>query len=102
MAKLQVPSNAEVVRKEGRRWPLLLVLVIASLLIATGVAYGGRWAYREFVEDEPSGTPAELQGQGGESREGASEQSQPAGEGADTTESQQSGTESEPLPDTGG
>ena len=102
MAKLQVPSNAEVVRKEGRRWPLLLLLVIASLLIATGVAYGGRWAYREFVEDEPAGTPAELQSEA--APEGATERSQQSGDSSNSAESEPSGTETEtsPLPDTGG
>ena len=97
MAKLQVPSNAEVVRREGRRWPLLLLLFVASLLIATGVALGGRWAYREFIEEEPAGTPAELQG-----GEAQPEQQQQSTEGTGSTESGQGGTESEPRPDTGG
>jgi hypothetical protein len=95
MAKLQVPSNAETIRREGRRWPLLLLLIIVSLIVATGVALGGRWVYREYVEDGPKqAAPAETQ---------ATEQSQTEQQnGGDESQQQQGGTETGPLPDTGG
>ncbi|OGL25999.1 hypothetical protein A2708_01965 [Candidatus Saccharibacteria bacterium RIFCSPHIGHO2_01_FULL_49_21] len=102
MVKDKVPSDAKTVRREGRRWPVLLTLIIASLVVATAVAFGARWVYREYIEDEPAGTPAELQG--GEVPDNAGERSQQSGGEGDSAGSEQggTGTETSPLPDTGG
>ena len=99
MAKDQIPSNAEVVRREGRRWPILLALVLAALLISTAIALGGRWAYREFIKEEPA-VPSPTQAEA--STEQQTQQLQSSEEEAGTTETQQGGSQTEPLPDTGG
>ncbi|PJE65226.1 hypothetical protein COU91_02745, partial [Candidatus Saccharibacteria bacterium CG10_big_fil_rev_8_21_14_0_10_47_8] len=45
----------ELHKKEGRRWPVLLVFFLLALAVATGVVLAGRWAYRE-VSNKDSGS----------------------------------------------
>jgi len=96
MAKDQIPSNAEVVRKEGRRWPILLALVIAALLVSTAVALGGRWAYREFIKDEPLKNPSPTQAGNVPTEESVQSSSE------EESQQKQNGNSDTELPATGG
>ncbi|OGL25276.1 hypothetical protein A3A68_01420 [Candidatus Saccharibacteria bacterium RIFCSPLOWO2_01_FULL_48_13] len=97
MAKDQIPSDAEEIRWEGRRWPLLVVLIVVALLLATALTLGGRWAYRQIFEDQPTKqepTKSETQNQQPEAEtQNQSEIEAPA---------PPTGDDSEPLPSTGG
>ena len=50
-------TQTEIYRRESRRWPILLILVLGALLFSTAVALGSRWVYREFVKDQPAQSP---------------------------------------------
>jgi len=43
---------------EGRRWPLIVLHLLAALIIATSVVYLGRWIYRSSVHTTK--TPGKL------------------------------------------
>lgn len=96
-------TRTEVYRREGSRWPILLGLIVAALIVATAVALGGRWAYRELTKNEPEkAAPASgTQNQPAEQVAPAtpeSDQSQPAVGGTQTENPSAGDT---PLPRTG-
>lgn len=53
VSQIEFPSNT------GRRWPMLFVALAAALIIALGLFYGGRWAYRSIFSDDEPAIPAE-------------------------------------------
>ncbi len=55
------PVPYEFHKREGRHWPLLLAYGLAALLLAIGLVFGGRWAYRELKNDKsaPQTVPAD-------------------------------------------
>lgn len=48
------PIPHEYQRKEGRRWPVILIYGLLALLIAITVVFAGRWVYREVTNNPPS------------------------------------------------
>lgn len=96
-------TDTEIYRREGSRWPILLGLIVAALVVATAVALGGRWAYRELTKDEPekAAPAADTQNQPAEQVAPVtpeSDQSQPAVGGTQTETTPAGDT---PLPRTG-
>lgn len=55
------PIPYEFHKKEGRRWPVLLVYFLLALIVSTGIVFAGRWAYREVSNNPPSSKPAPAQ-----------------------------------------
>jgi len=99
--KSEKNQNTQVFRREGRNWLILLLLVLAALVVATGITLGSRWVYREYIEDEPEPvSPLEIQSEGQTAPADATEQKTQT-EGAGSSESNQN-EPSEPLPATGG
>lgn len=48
-------SQIEFNNNPDRRWPMLFAALAVALVIALGLFYGGRWAYRSiFGDDEPT------------------------------------------------
>lgn len=109
-------TQTEVYRHDGRRWPALVLLLLAALIIATLVTLAGRWIYREITNSEAGrssdtadfGTQQSQQGlvpegegqTGGETVEGSDEDS-PAVE-SQPGNSETPATGDKALPRTGG
>lgn len=95
-------QQTEVYRKEGRKWPVLLVLVIAALLVSAAVALTSRWVYREFIKDQPSQNPVPAQADKLPAESSSSENKQSTQtESNSSGESGQNNSEAD-LPVTGG
>lgn len=45
--------------RKGVAWILGIATLIATFLLALGVFYGGRWAYREIFDDQENGQVAD-------------------------------------------
>jgi hypothetical protein len=113
-------TETEIYRHEGRRWPALILLLVAALLIAVAVTLLGRWIYREISgsEDKSAGTSSDsagLEGNGAQQAAPAETSNPSEGEGnggSDTADSDDNSevqgsqtvpaTGDEGLPSTGG
>lgn len=45
-------EDEEIYRPPGRHWPALLLYLLIALIVATGVVFAGRWAYRKATTPE--------------------------------------------------
>jgi hypothetical protein len=43
--ELPSESQVEYSNRSGRRWPVLVMYIVAALLVATAVVFAGRWIY---------------------------------------------------------
>jgi hypothetical protein len=50
--ELPSESQVEYPNRPGRRWPVLVVYIIAALLVATAVVFAGRWVYHKVSNSD--------------------------------------------------
>lgn len=54
-------SQVEFNQPSERRWPLLLAYLLAAVLVALILVFGGRWVYRKVTNNEPAPAPNPVQ-----------------------------------------
>lgn len=73
--EIQEYYQSEKRERVGVAWMLALATLVVTVLLALGIFYGGRWAYRALFDDNGDNTPAE--------QEQGDEQSQTSDDEAD-------------------
>lgn len=57
--EIQEYYQSEKRERVGIAWMLALATLVVTVLLALGIFYGGRWAYRALFDDNDKNTPAE-------------------------------------------
>lgn len=93
------PIPYELHKKEGWHWPVLLVYFLLALIVATGVVFAGRWAYRKVSNSEPNpkSTPTQIK----KTPQPAAASKESAGQSADASNSNSSVSTPAPTPSPG-
>lgn len=90
--EVQEYYQSEKRERVGIAWMLALATLVVTVLLALGILYGGRWAYRAIFDDNEGNAPVEqgqqeqADGNGGADTNGGSETDVPAtlpGDGTD-------------------